>query len=103
MGGSKKSEQLQRLAEEPGRLVGSSRFLGRVEVPLSETLSLKRGVLPFCSTEEQPSAIVGVTLQLGDPIHCWYSSWTARDACHALSCLYRALPHMYADRTGCMV
>ena len=47
MGGSKKSEQLQRLAEEPGRLVGSSRFLGRVEVPLSETLSLKRGVLPL--------------------------------------------------------
>ncbi len=43
MGGSKKSEQLQRLAEEPGRLVANSRFLGRVEVPLSETLSLKRG------------------------------------------------------------
>ena len=44
VGGSKKSEQLQRLAEEPGRLVSNSRFLGRVEVPLSETLSLKRGV-----------------------------------------------------------
>ena len=43
VGGSKKSEQLQRLAEEPGRLVGNSRFLGRAEVPLSETLSLKRG------------------------------------------------------------
>ena len=43
VGGSKKSEQLQRLAEEPGRLVSNSRFLGRVEVPLSETLSLKRG------------------------------------------------------------
>ncbi len=43
VGGSKKSEQLQRLAEEPGRLVANSRFLGRVEVPLSETLSLKRG------------------------------------------------------------
>lgn len=46
MGGSKKSEQLQRLAEEPGRLVANSRFLGRVEVPLSETLSLKRGQHP---------------------------------------------------------
>ena len=46
MGGSKKSEQLQRMAEEPGRLVANSRFLGRVEVPLSETLSLKRGQHP---------------------------------------------------------
>ena len=47
VGGSKKSEQLQRLAEEPGRLVANSRFLGRVEVPLSETLSLKRGQHPL--------------------------------------------------------
>ena len=47
VGGSKKSEQLQRLAEEPGRLVSNSRFLGRVEVPLSETLSLKRGARGF--------------------------------------------------------
>lgn len=46
VGGSRKSEQLQRLAAEPGRLVGSSRFMGRVEVPLSETLSLKRGAPP---------------------------------------------------------
>ena len=47
VGGSKKSEQLQRMAEEPGRLVANSRFLGRVEVPLSETLSLKRGQHPL--------------------------------------------------------
>ena len=54
MGGSKKSEQLQRLAEEPGRLVANSRFLGRVEVPLSETLSLKRGRHPLRISSSPP-------------------------------------------------
>ena len=72
MGGSKKSEQLQRLAEQPGRLVGSSRFLGRVEVPLSETLSLKRGVLPLLLNRGTAFWKRWETLQRGNPINRWY-------------------------------
>ena len=69
VGGSKKSEQLQRLAEEPGRLVSNSRFLGRVEVPLSETLSLKRGVRGVQGMKQDPAAApalsyLGCMLQL---------------------------------------
>ena len=60
VGGSKKSEQLQRLAEEPGRLVSNSRFLGRVEVPLSETLSLKRGA--WGDGEMDRGSAAGLTL-----------------------------------------
>ena len=41
VGGAKRPEQLQRLATDPARVVANSRFLGRVEVPLSETLSLR--------------------------------------------------------------
>ena len=41
VGGAKRPEHLQRLATDPARVVANSRFLGRVEVPLSETLSLR--------------------------------------------------------------
>ena len=69
VGGSKKSEQLQRLAEEPGRLVSNSRFLGRVEVPLSETLSLKRGAWGV--------RIMSKALLLVSPCHVWGACFRA--------------------------
>jgi hypothetical protein len=43
VGGSRSSEQLQRLTVDPVKVIANSRFLGRVEVPLSETLRLRRG------------------------------------------------------------
>jgi hypothetical protein len=45
VGGSKNSAQLQRLVTDPARVIANSRFLGRVEVALSGTLSMRRGEL----------------------------------------------------------
>lgn len=43
LGGSRQGKQLEKLAKDPHRVMANSRFLGRVEVPLSETLSHRRG------------------------------------------------------------
>ncbi|KAK9815754.1 hypothetical protein WJX72_009012 [[Myrmecia] bisecta] len=43
LGGTRGEEALQKLASNPSQVIANSRFLGRVEVPLSETLSLRRG------------------------------------------------------------
>lgn len=56
VGGQKSSEQLQRVTIDPVKLIANSRFQGRVEVPLSETLRLRRGELlppgmPFIVTQ----------------------------------------------------
>jgi hypothetical protein len=48
VGGARNPEQLQRLATDPARVVANSRFLGRVEVPLSETIvSMRPGAWPW--------------------------------------------------------
>ena len=43
VGGSRNAKHLENLAHDPTKVIGNSRFMGRVEVPLSETLSLRRG------------------------------------------------------------
>ncbi|KAK9867091.1 hypothetical protein WJX84_006946 [Apatococcus fuscideae] len=42
LGGSRQGKQLEKLAKDPHRVMANSRFLGRVQVPLSETLSQRR-------------------------------------------------------------
>ena len=50
VGGSRNTKHLENLAHDPTKVIGNSRFMGRVEVPLSETLSLRRGAFCFPSS-----------------------------------------------------
>ena len=43
VGGSRGSAQLERLANDPTRVIAASRFLGLCEVPLQPTLHTPRG------------------------------------------------------------
>lgn len=81
VGGQKSSEQLQRITIDPVKLIANSRFQGRVEVPLSETLRLRRGEppppgMPLIITQ-QTLQIAGLQipgLQIADLVqHAWYS------------------------------
>lgn len=47
-GSTRGTRQLERLSQDPSKVIASSRFLGSVEVPLSATLAMSRGAL--CST-----------------------------------------------------
>ncbi|KAK9800258.1 hypothetical protein WJX73_008605 [Symbiochloris irregularis] len=43
VGGLRNAKHLEVLANDPNKVISNSRFMGRLEVPLSETLSLRRG------------------------------------------------------------
>ena len=62
LGGSRQGKQLEKLAKDPHRVMANSRFLGRVEVPLSETLSHRRGdnlppLLILLHADEHPGSV----------------------------------------------
>ncbi|BDA48868.1 probable vacuolar protein sorting-associated protein 13A at C-terminar half [Coccomyxa sp. Obi] len=66
VGGQKSSEQLQRITIDPVKLIANSRFQGRVEVPLSETLRLRRGSKHWYTLMRRDAAdTVSGQLQLG--------------------------------------
>ena len=44
VGGLRKAKHLDTLADDPNKVISNSLFMGRLEVPLSETLSLRRGI-----------------------------------------------------------
>ena len=50
LGGTRGSKQLKRLADNPSEVIGNSRFLGRAEIPLVDTLTSTQRGQP-CSTE----------------------------------------------------
>ncbi len=44
LGGTRGAKQLKKLADNPSQVIGNSRFLGRAEIPLVDTLtSTQRG------------------------------------------------------------
>jgi hypothetical protein len=43
LGGTREARQQSRLASDPVKVISNSRFLGRLEIPLSETLKLRPG------------------------------------------------------------
>lgn len=90
VGGSKNSDQLQRLVTDPAKVIANSRFLGRVEVPLSETLSLRRGdFLPIgCFPSHQ--LYKRNAFPCGTVSHCFLSRLLARQyiACHQVTIGY---------------
>ena len=54
LGGTKQGRQLEKLAKDPHRVMANCRFLGRVEIPLSETLSQRRGLSRLLCGETVP-------------------------------------------------
>ena len=80
LGGTRQGKQLEKLAKDPHRVMANCRFLGRVEVPLSETLSQRRGL-------QQPAATFLLTtpfwLALGSPLYLTHLC----DALHGSSIL----------------
>lgn len=39
LGGTRGAKQLKKLADNPSQVIGNSRFLGRAEIPLVDTLT----------------------------------------------------------------
>lgn len=43
VGGTRGAKQLQKLSQDPTKVIANARFLGSVDVPLSNTLAMSRG------------------------------------------------------------
>lgn len=72
MGGSKNAKHLENLAHDPTKVISSSRFMGRVEVPLSDTLSMRRGESDFKLGQlySPPPAFLTATMCYGPLLVC---------------------------------
>lgn len=43
IGGTRGDKQLQKLSQDPSKVIENARFLGSVEVPMSNTMAMNRG------------------------------------------------------------
>ena len=45
IGGTRGAKQLQKLSQDPSKVIASARFLGSVQVPLTNSMAMSRGGL----------------------------------------------------------
>lgn len=62
LGGQRNEKQLQKLSLHPEDVIASSRFLGRIEVSLSETMITRRGE-PLSSLADASERAAATALQ----------------------------------------
>ena len=43
VGGTRGAKQLQKLSQDPSKVIANARFLGSVEVPMTATMAMNRG------------------------------------------------------------
>lgn len=43
VGGTQGSKQLQKMSQDPNKVIANARFLGSVEIPMTATMAMSRG------------------------------------------------------------
>ena len=44
IGGTRGAKQLQKLSQDPSKVIANARFLGSVEIPMTATMAMSRGM-----------------------------------------------------------
>lgn len=69
IGGTRGAKQLQKLSQDPSKVIANARFLGSVEVPMTATMAMSRG-MPFLTQGPPPPSTVFLLLRSALTIYC---------------------------------